>query len=151
MPSTLHIDEEIFQDMVRFYGETFNLPPLSAKIYSYLIFDFERKGICFDDFIQIFSASKSSVSANLNLLLNAELIRDFNTINGRKRLFMINDNYINIRFSAIINKMKQELLILDNLQKFRGCANETDVNRFLIYRQLLNKNIETIEETLDKI
>lgn len=147
----LHIDEEIFQDMVRFYGETFNLPPLSAKIYSYLIFDFERKGICFDDFVSIFSASKSSVSSNLNILLNAELIKDFNTINERRRLFVINDNYITIRFSAIINKMKQELLILDNLQKFRGCPNEDDVKRFQIYRQLLNKNIQTIEETLDKI
>lgn len=137
--------------MVRFYSETFNLPPLSAKIYAYLIFDFDRKGICFDDFVCIFSASKSSVSSNLNLLLNAHLIKDFNTINERRRHFVINDNYINIRFTAIINKMKQELLILDKLQKFRGCTTEADVNRFQIYRKLLKKNIQNIEETIDKI
>jgi hypothetical protein len=43
----MEIDKEIFQDLVKFYGEAFHLPPLAAKIYAYLIFDFEKKGVCF--------------------------------------------------------------------------------------------------------
>jgi hypothetical protein len=73
----MEIDKEIFQDLVKFYGEAFHLPPLAAKIYAYLIFDFEKKGVCFDHFVEILHASKSSVSSNLNLLLTSGLIKDF--------------------------------------------------------------------------
>jgi len=58
----MEIDERIFQEMVSFYGKNFSLPPLSAKIYSYLIFDFERKGVCFDHLVEALHVSKSSVS-----------------------------------------------------------------------------------------
>ena len=34
------------------------MPPLSAKIYAYLAFDFERKGLCFDDLVETFCANK---------------------------------------------------------------------------------------------
>ena len=115
MKQSLELNKEIFREMVKFYGETLNIPPLAAKIYAYLIFDFEKKGICFDEFVHVFAASKSSVSASINLLLNAKLINDFNTIKELKRFFRINENYINIRFEEIISKMKKE--ILDEIKK----------------------------------
>jgi len=151
MNSKLEIDQELFCEMMKFYGETLNLPPLSAKIYAYLIFDFERKGICFEEFVEVFSASKSSVSSNLNLLLNADLIIDFTKINERKRFFKINENYIQIRFTAIINRMKREMTILDKLNAYRKCSEESNIQRFENYKSLLSKNIQNIEETLHKI
>lgn len=151
MEPSLDLDKQIFRDMVKFYGETLHIPPLAAKIYSYLIFDFEKKGICFDEFVQVFAASKSSVSANLNLLLNAKLIIDFNTIKERKRFFRINENYMTIRFEEIITKMKQEISILDQLHEFCKSKDEEQIQRFEIYRTLLNRNIKNIEETLHKI
>jgi len=151
MAAALQFDEKLFGELVKFYGETFHLPPLSAKIYAYLIFDFERTGICFDEFVQVFAASKSSVSSNLNLLINARLIKDFNTINERKRFFTVNDDFISIRFTEIVNKMKQELVILDKLHEFRRQTDDSAAQRFEIYKELLNKNIKNIEETLHKI
>lgn len=102
----MEIDKEIFQDLVKFYGEAFHLPPLAAKIYAYLIFDFEKKGVCFDHFVEILHASKSSVSSNLNLLLTSGLIKDFTKIAERKRFFAINENYMVIRFEEIVEKIK---------------------------------------------
>ena len=151
MKQSLELNKEIFREMVKFYGETLNIPPLAAKIYAYLIFDFEKKGICFDEFVHVFAASKSSVSANINLLLNAKLINDFNTIKERKRFFRINENYINIRFEEIISKMKKEILILDQLNEFRKSKDQEEFQKFEIYRSLLIKNIKNIEETLHKI
>ncbi len=149
--SFLNIDREIFCDLVKFYGEAFNLPPLSAKIYGYLIFDFEKKGICFDEFVEVFSASKSSVSSNLNLLLNLNLIKDINKIDERKRFFLINENYIKIRFEEIISRMKQEISILDKLNTFRNADSENCNEKFQLYKSLLNKNIINIQETLLKL
>ncbi|MBW8360719.1 MAG: transcriptional regulator [Kaistella sp.] len=151
MSSTVQIDQDTFQDLVKFYGETFNLPPLAAKIYAYLIFDFDKNGICFEEFVEILAASKSSVSANLNLLLNANLITDFNKIDERKRYFLINENYIVLRFEEIIEKMKREIQILDKLNSFRKTKSAETNPRFEIYKSLLNKNIVNIQDTLLKL
>lgn len=148
MNSSLEINKEIFCEMVKFYGETIELPPLAAKFYAYLIFDFEKKGVCFDEFVCHFSASKSSVSSNLNLLLNANLIVDFNKENERKRFFKINENYMHIRFASIIDKMKREIKIFDELNEFRKSNDKTHIQKFEIYKSLLNKNIKNFEETL---
>ena len=147
----IEIDKEIFREMVKFYGEAFHLPPLAAKIYAYLIFDFDRKGVSFDEFVDIFAASKSSVSSNLNLLLNLNIIKDFNKIDERKRFFVMNEKYMKIRFQEIIEKMDRELLILENLKTFRNTKCEVALQKFDVYTNLFNKNISNIKETLDQL
>lgn len=147
----MEIDKEIFREMVKFYGEAFHLPPLAAKIYAYLIFDFNRKGVSFDEFVEIFAASKSSISSNLNLLLNLNIIKDFNKIDERKRFFVLNEKYMKIRFEEIIEKMERELLILENLKKFRNTKCEIALEKFQTYTDLFNKNITSIKETLDQL
>lgn len=146
----MKIDKEIFREMVKFYGEAFHLPPLAAKIYAYLIFDFDRKGVSFDEFVEIFAASKSSISSNLNLLLNLNIISDFNKIDERKRFFVMNEKYMKLRFEEIIEKMERELLILENLKKFRNTKCEIALQKFEIYTDLFHKNINNIKETLDQ-
>ena len=147
----MKIDKEIFREMVKFYGAAFHLPPLAAKIYAYLIFDFDRKGVSFDEFIEIFAASKSSVSSNLNLLLNLNIINDFNKIDERKRFFVMNEKYMKIRFEEIIEKMEKELLILNNLKDFRNTTDEVALQKFEIYTNLFHKNISNIKESLNQL
>ncbi len=147
----MKIDKEIFREMVKFYGEAFHLPPLAAKIYSYLIFDFDREGVSFDEFVEIFCASKSSVSSNLNLLLNLNIINDFNKIDERKRFFVINEKHMRIRFEEIIEKMERELYILHQLKDFRQTDDEEILRKFGVYTSLFDKNILHIKETLDQL
>lgn len=147
----MKIDKEIFRDMVKFYGDVFHLPPLAAKIYSYLIFDFDRKGVSFDEVVEIFSASKSAVSSNLNLLLNLNIITDFNKIDERKRFFVMNEKYMKIRFDEIIEKMESELSILNKLKDFRNTTDEVALRKFNVYSNLFEKNISNIKETLDQL
>lgn len=137
--------------MVKFYGDAFHLPPLAAKIYSYLIFDFERKGVAFDEFVDRFAASKSSVSSNLNLLLNLNIITDFNKIDERKRFFVLNGKYMKIRFEEILMNMEQELLILNKLKTFRNSSDEVSLKKFEIYYNLFQNNISNIKKTLDQL
>lgn len=147
----MKINKEIFREMVKFYGEAFHLPPLAAKIYSYLIFDFDREGVSFDEFVEIFCASKSSVSSNLNLLLNLNIINDFNKIDERKRFFVINEKHMRIRFEEIIEKMERELSILHQLKDFRQTDDEEILRKFGVYTSLFDKNILHIKETLDQL
>ncbi|MBW3521514.1 MULTISPECIES: GbsR/MarR family transcriptional regulator [Chryseobacterium] len=151
MKKSLEVDEKIFQDAVKFYGTVLNLPPLASKIYSYLIFDFDKVGITFDEFVEVFSASKSSISTNLNLLINSELIIDVNKMDERKRYFFANDDYKKIRFEKIVQKMQDELKLLDDLKNFRKTEHKEDDERIEVYKALLNKNITNIQESLNKL
>ena len=147
----MKIDKEIFRDMVKFYGDVLHLPPLAAKIYSYLIFDFDRNGVSFDEVVEIFSASKSAVSSNLNLLLNLNIITDFNKIDERKRFFVMIEKYMKIRFDEIIEKMESELSILNKLKDFRNTTDEVALRKFSVYSNLFEKNISNIKETLEQL
>lgn len=151
MKQTLKVDKKIFQDAVKFYGTVLNLPPLASKIYSYLIFDFDKVGITFDEFVEVFSASKSSVSTSVSLLLNLQLIVDINKMDERKRYFFANDDYKRIRFEKIVQKMKDELKLMDDLKNFRGKENKEAEERNEAYKALLNKSIITIQESLNKL
>nr|WP_315028015.1 transcriptional regulator [uncultured Chryseobacterium sp.] len=151
MHQSIEIDEKIFQDAVKFYGTVFSLPPLASKIYSYLLFDYEKVGITFDEFVEVLSASKSSVSTNISLLLNAELIVDHNKMDERKRYFFINDEYKKIRFEKIVRKMKDELKLLDDLNNFKKNNDDGYNERIDNYKALLNKNIQNIQESLNKL
>lgn len=146
----IEIDKNLFCEMVRFYGNAYHIPPLAAKIYSYLIFDFNREGVAFDEFVEIFSASKSAVSTNLNLLLNLNIINDINRIDERKRYFVMNEKYMKIRFEEIITKMETELLIINKLKDFRKSTNEDELKKYEIYRSFFQNNISNIKDQIDQ-
>ena len=147
----VQINKDLFHEMVKFYGEAFHIPPLAAKIYAYLIFDFDRKGVPFDDFVEVFAASKSSVSSNLNLLLNLNIIKDFNKIDERKRFFVMNEKYMKIRFEEIIDKMERELSILNKIKEIRNPSETEILKKFEIYKDIFQKNISHLKESLDQL
>ncbi len=151
MHQSIEVDDKIFQDAVKFYGTVFSLPPLASKIYSYLLFDYETVGITFDEFVEVLAASKSSVSTSISLLLKAQLIVDHNKMDERKRYFFINDEYKKIRFEKIVQKMKDELKLLDDLNNFKKNNDDGYNERIDNYKALLNKNIQNIQESLNKL
>ncbi|WP_297985055.1 transcriptional regulator [uncultured Chryseobacterium sp.] len=151
MSNTVEIDKEIFQDFANFYGKIYGLPPLAAKIYAFLIFDFEKEGMSFDELVEAFSASKSSVSSNLNFLLQINLIKDFNRIDERKRYFKLNEEYPRIRFGEVVKKMQTELNILDRFNQYRKERGYDFTEKYEIYTSLLKNNIENIENSLKKL
>lgn len=151
MIKSIEIDEQIFQDLVKFYCTIYKMPPLSAKVYSYLIFDFDREGIPFEEFVEVFSASKSSVSTSINYLLSLNFIVDINKIDERKRYFTITKDHMQIRFGEIIKKMETEIQILDHLNNFRKKHKGSFSTKIHIYKELLHKNIENIKESINKL
>lgn len=150
MKLAYEIDCDLLQRLAKFYGGLFGIPPLAAKIYATLLFDFEKKGISFDELVELFSASKSSISTNVNLLLREHLIRDVNKMDQRKRYFVFNDDYIKFRFEIIIAMMKEELKILDDLSDFKNKEIDPE-SKFEIYKNLLKGNINNIQDTLNKL
>lgn len=156
MLKTLEIDEEIFQKLVNFSMNTYNLPPLAAKIYAYLTFDFALSGVTFEELVADLKASKSSVSCNLDLLIKSKHITVLNKIDERKRYFTLNPDYIKIRFGGIIDRLEKEVEILEDLHvliKNKKSEKKSDsyINKMVIYTDLLKSNITRFTKTLEKI
>ena len=147
---TFDIDQKLFCSLVKHYSKTYDLPPLAGKIYAYLLFDVARDGLTFDDMVDIFSASKSSVSTSLNLLLSNKLVSDINKLDERKRYFVINEDFVKIRMKEIADRLSEEVKIVTELQKFYTGKSEVILGKSEAYKNVLKKNIENIEESLSK-
>lgn len=156
MDKTLEIDEKLYHKLVNFYTTNYHLTPLAAKIYAYLTFDFEIQGITFEELVEVLKASKSSVSCNLDLLLKGEHITVLNKIDERKRFFILNPEYAKIRFSRLLDRLENEMDILEDLKLFNQNKKpdektENYINKLNIYSDLLKTNITTCSETLKKL
>ncbi|WP_435524981.1 hypothetical protein [Chryseobacterium indoltheticum] len=69
----------------------------------------------------------------------------------RKRYFFANDDYKKIRFEKIVQKMQDELKLMDDLKNFRKTEHKEDDERIEVYKALLNKSISNIQESLNKL
>lgn len=86
--SDLQKEKEELIEMFGIHFETHhNLPPLGSRILATLILDGCRCGITFEDLVERMSASKSSVSTNLNLLQKLGKITYYTLPGDRKKYF----------------------------------------------------------------
>lgn len=141
----------LFGEIACFYGKTFSLPPLAAKIYTLLLFDFDRQGITFDELLEKTSASKSSVSENLKILSEKHLVVSRFGNSGRKRYFFVNDNHINIRFEDILERLQKESEIIAEFIKIVPENYQELIGRLEVFRNMLDTNYQTISKSLKKL
>jgi DNA-binding transcriptional regulator GbsR (MarR family) len=78
-------------ELIELFGRHFatyhNLPPLASRILGTLILDCCDKGLTFEELVERMSASKSSVSTNLNLLLKTGKVTYYTVSGDRKKYF----------------------------------------------------------------
>ncbi len=109
-----------------FFETTHHLPPLASRILANLIIDGCKVGLTFEDLVERMSASKSTVSTSLNLLLKTEKITYYTLSGDRKKYF---------KPSPFSNRLQMYLKMID-LEK-------TIIDKMLHYRE---KTISCPEE-----
>lgn len=148
------LDESLFQDMSSHYMELYHFPPLTANIFTYLMFDFEQKGITFEEILEASCASKSSVSNALNVLQQSNYVEVISKLGERKRYYRVNKSIFKIQFQDSISKLKRNYSILERFaEKRRKALNFEDINseKIDLHLELQKKTIKLFEETLEKI
>lgn len=137
--------------MVSFYGNLLELAPLSAKAYVYLMFDFKNEGATFDELVEKFKVSKSSMSNSLQSLVQNKFIEFVTPIDSRKRLYRINPKYMGIRFGNILDKLTREKDLMERLvqcQKQTKPVPEPAIKDINTYISILDRHIKTIDNTV---
>ena len=121
------------------------LTPLGAKIYALLIIADEEL-YTFDDIVAMTDASKSSVSNQLNHLLDNNKIVFETKPNSRKRFFKTNENYLNEMLTKEYEYADEHISILNKLIKTKE---ENQMARIL--KEHYEHAARNIESTLEKI
>jgi DNA-binding transcriptional regulator GbsR (MarR family) len=113
--------EELIEMLSIHFQNQYSFPPLGAKIWAVLIMDGNKEGLTFDYLVDRMKASKSTVSTNLNLLLENEKIY-FETKEGdRKKYFKAAP--FSERFVRILKNMEFEKLLIDKMIQYKGNNN----------------------------
>lgn len=150
----LRLDKPLFLDMVTFYGQLFGLTPLAAKVYVYLMFDFKRDGVPFDELTEIFKVSKSSMSSSLQHLLQNNHIEYVTSIDSRKRLFRTDAHYTYIRFNEVLKNLEREKELMSRFLTFKSaskCKEKTINTKLDEYVGILDVHIKTLNSTINKL
>lgn len=140
--------------MVTFYSNLYGLPPLSAKIYVYMMFDVNHEGFVFDELLNRFNVSKSSLSTSLQMLLQHKFIEYITPIDSRKRNYRINPKFMEIRVGSALDKLLSERELMQRMircNKQLKKPNDVVIKAVGQYVSILDSHIKTFEDTLKKI
>lgn len=147
------LELELFKNVSQHFEEFYRLPPLTARIYTLFIFNNCTDGLTFDTVLDIFNASKSSISHSINLLIELGFIVPYKKENERKRYFKVNKNLFLIRLREVQRMLKKECETTQKLSEYRKNAPNAILQNeaFDAYISHLNLTIQSLESTIEKL
>lgn len=154
MNKELEEREKLIEEMGIHFERNQDLPPLAARIYTMLILC-PKPGHTFDDIIELSKSSKSSVSTNLNLLLDRGNIAYFTKAGDRKRYFKLSKNYLELNLKKHQEIASDELDIFRKIHTHNSIYNKLktkDNEKFeALYTNYLERLLENLEVTINKM
>ena len=128
----------------------FGLTPMQGRIVAYLaVSDPPEK--TFDELVNYFTASKSSVSNSLNFLMQNKII-DYKTFAAdRKRYFFITDSFIKVYFMKILDNVAELKEYAYRTVSMRTPEYPVANEEILKWIENANRFQEIIENTLESI
>lgn len=151
--------DDIFKDLIESYANYFeahhNFAPLTSKIYSYLFLDYKEEGITFDELVEVFNASKSSVSNSLTVLTQLRYIEYSTKIDQRKRLYRVAPNATLIRLEKIQHLLQLEKNLSERYRSFildrSKNAEDHRIIKSDIYIDHLSNTVKQLAFTIQKL
>ena len=144
--------------LVEKYGirleESLKLSPLAARIYTILILSSDE-GLTFDEIKTIIQASKSSISININVLLQLDYINFYTKTGDRKRYFKIAKYSSLASLEYYLQNINKEMELITEINLFNKKYHiEKYTNQISlgdIFENYLQKKQKLVEETISAI
>lgn len=135
-----------------FFESTHHLPPLASRILGNLIIDGCKTGLTFEDLVERMSASKSTVSTSLNLLLKMEKVTYYTVTGDRKKYYK--PSPFSNRLQNYLKMIELEKTIIEKMMNYRektvSCPEERcNLENMQEYRKHV-LNVESIIENTIK-
>ncbi len=131
-----------------FFENTHHLPPLASRILGNLILDGCKTGLTFEDLVERMSASKSTVSTSLNLLLKTEKITYYTLSGDRKKYFK--PSPFSNRLQMYLKMIDLEKALIEKMTHYRKKTISCPEERCnLENMQEYKKHVLTVESLLE--
>lgn len=141
--------QKLIEEVGLHFEKNQQLAPLAARIYAIMILS-PYDGHTFDEIMLITDASKSSVSTQLNLLMQMKKVDYFTKPGDRKRYFRASKKYLKNTLKEYLENISEEIIMVDKIIKFNATYNTEKFNQdghipkmFRDYLVAQQKNLET--------
>ena len=136
------------------FQQKHNLPPLAGRIFALLVLS-KKEGFTFEQMIEITQASKSSVSTNINLLVQMKFVKYYTKTGDRKRYFKMTKSNLRISLEEKLIELEKELLMVEKINRF-NCDNnpqkfEMEESIGIMLQDYLRAHRNTLETTINKL
>ncbi|SHI81584.1 GbsR/MarR family transcriptional regulator [Flavobacterium haoranii] len=146
------------EEVIELFGVHFekhhNMSPLAARIFATIILNNREKDLTFEELVNITGASKSSVSTNINLLLDTNKITYYTVCGERKKFFK--PASLSERIKNHLQIVKSEQNIIKRIKAYETKYNlkaldEKDQKVVELYREYVNDFENLINDLILKI
>ena len=148
-------NNDLFCSFSAFLEKTYKFPPLTAKLQAYMVLESSEEGFTFEELLEVFNVSKSSLSNSIKYLLSMNHIEYINKINSRKRYFRLNFNYLTEKLDFLFEMISQDIVFTNRIKDHKAKNNtlsKNSENRVIdIYLDHLSQTKQLLEETIQKI
>jgi DNA-binding transcriptional regulator GbsR (MarR family) len=147
--------KKLIKDYSSHFENTYQFPPLTSKIYAYLLVTYNQEGVTFDELVEIFNASKSSISTSLNFLTQIKYVEYHTKINNRKRFYRVSNTSTLKRLEKIHSVLSEEKHLTEELKYYleKNSTTKDDLNLIKsdIYINHLENAILQLAKTIKKL
>ncbi|HLS10706.1 MAG TPA: hypothetical protein VK050_00935 [Flavobacteriaceae bacterium] len=128
------------------------IAPLAARIQALMILSSD-KGMSFDEIVDFTQASKSSISSNLNLLLQMKSMEYYTIPGDRKRYFRSSKDYLFLRLEKYLEMVNEEIQVTKQINEFNKKHHEvSEEDSFgFLFKEFLEQQKNIIQNTLEKM
>ena len=146
--------KELIEEIGMGVEERAGLSPLASRIYALLTMSSEN-GLTFDEIKETVEASKSSISVNINVLLQLKYIEYYTKPGDRKRYFKVS-KYFQLKFLELyLESLEKQITLVDKINSYnKEFQKEKFVNEKslgIITQEYLTKMRNLVSETIGKI
>lgn len=147
------LELDLYKELTEHYEVYYKLQPLTAKIYALLVFNNCQAGLTFDQLLDVFQSSKSSISHSLHTLTDMHFIEQIKKDNQRKRFFRANQQLFLMRLKEVQERLKREREIHSKLYAYRKSTNDDlfDKKKVELYLEHLADVTESIQSTITNL
>lgn len=143
------VNHDLIKELRLHFEREHKLPPLASKIYSILILS-KSETLTFEEIIGFTGASKSSVSNQLNFLIENGRVDFIFKDDKRKRYFKTKCNYLKKTLELNLEKIEKEIDILSKVIQYKE-DQELNQKHVALFKNHLKSEKENILDTLNHI
>lgn len=146
--------KQLIEEIGLHFEQTHNISPLAARIYAMMILS-PSDGHSFEEIVEISGASKSSVSTQLNVLIQLKKVEYFTKSGDRKRYFRASKLYLKKTLEEYDQVINREISITEKIIAYNKKHNQKKFQEngkmALVFKSYLEKQIEIIRATIEKM